>query len=260
MNPNYKRERDLIDTANSLKSLFLAQNLTLTAMMHPSTPVLNWFHSYLGAPPNSDLPIDLMKRDSDEGLRFSAKQAFQHVQKMPNADVRKDLLAGPILSGALKIGNILTDSQLIVPQNSLTQFAKHFRNAAAHGDKWHFKGNEPNHPAHTRDVRIDRSLHGSRATFHTVGPYEYFRFLDEIEAFAMESAIQKAVDVAYRKKGEKETSEIRANLEQELTSRGLNYSNPAMQWKIAFYVTQIYQGIVPKVEVLAREHPAQVSE
>lgn len=255
MTLNPRREIDIVDAANSLKTLFLAQNLTMTAMLLPGGPVLQWYHDLLGSPPDSDLPIDLMKRDTDEGLRFSAKQAFEYVQKLPSLDVRKNILAGPILSGALTIGNLLIDNSLVDPKNPLTQFAKHFRNAAAHGDKWHFDSKEPRYPAHTDHVDLDRSLQGRRATFATVGPYEYFTYLDEIVAFARKRAVESAVKIAYRNREDKNPAEIHVSLEREFELRGITYSGPSIQSNIAIYTAQIYNGVKPVVRVTPKEYP-----
>ncbi|GAA4389592.1 hypothetical protein [Brevibacterium pityocampae] len=260
MAPNPKREMDIVDAANSLKTLFLAQNLTMTAMLLPGSPVLQAYHEMLGSPPDSDLPIDLMKRDTDEGLRFSAKQAFDYVQKLPSLKVQKNILAGPMLSGALTIGNLLIDGSLIDPTDPLTQFAKHFRNAAAHGDKWHFDAKEPRYPAHTANVKLDRSFQNRRATFETVGPYEYFTYLDEIVVFAGRMAVEKAVTIAYRNRANKNPAELHASLEREFEARGIKYSDPSIQTNIAFYSSQIFNGINPKVRVTPKEYPLLDSE
>ncbi|MCM1012717.1 MULTISPECIES: hypothetical protein [Brevibacterium] len=254
-----KRDMDIAEAANSLKTLFITQNLSLVAMLHPGAPILEWHRELTGAPRDADIPVDLMKRDTDEGVRFSALQAFEYVRELPSADVQKDLLAGPMLLGATKIGNLLIRHDLNRSERPLTQFARHFRNAAAHGDSWYFKGEEPKSPAYTRDVCLDQSLDGSRATFETVGPYEYVMFLDEIAAFAKQVTLEKAIKLVYQRRDGKNPAEIHVSLQQELESRGFKCSDQSVQWHIAQYTAQVYNGKLPEVNVAPQSYPLENS-
>ena len=65
----------------------------------------------------------------------------------------------------------------------LLQFARHFRNACAHGDRWYFKNGEPKHPASCRGLTLDASLDGRRATYETVSPRLYIEYLDDISNY-----------------------------------------------------------------------------
>lgn len=248
---------DIAEAANSLKAVFITQYLALFAMRHPSAPILSWYRQLSGLSEDSDIPMDLLRQDGQEGLRFSAKQAFERVQELPSLEVQKDLLSGPMLTGAMKVGELVERYGLNRGDRPLAQFARHFRNAAAHGDKWHFKGEEPKNPDFTREVTLDQSLDGSRATFNIVGPYEYFRYLDEITAFVGQIAFEEAVTIAHRKRDSKNLAEIHASLVDELETRGVLCSDPSVQANIAHYTAKIYSGVLPEIKVSPTEYPLQ---
>lgn len=251
------RHMDIAEAANSLKAVFITQNLTLAAMLHPGAPVLNWYREISNLPQDADMHVDLPMRDTDELVRFSAKQAFENIQALPNADIRRDLLAGPILLGATRIGYLLERHGLNRQGRPLTQFARHFRNAAAHGDQWYFKGEEPKNPAYTRDVKLDPSLDGTRATFHTVGPYEYVMFLDEIAALAGQATFEKVVGLSYRNREGKSLPQIHVDLQSDLEAEGVICSDPSIQYQIAHFTTQIFSGKFPEVSVSPTVYPVQ---
>ncbi|MCT1551540.1 hypothetical protein [Brevibacterium casei] len=257
MSTKPKRVMDVAEAANSFKALFITQYLSLFAMRHPSAPILAWYRQLSGLSEGADIPMDLRRQDDQEGLRISAMQAFERVQELPSVEVQKGLLAGPMLIGAMKIGELVERYGLNRADRPLTQFARHFRNAAAHGDKWYFKPGEPKNPAFTRDVTLDRSLAGSRATFNVVGPYEYFRFLDEITAFVGQIAFDEAIKIAHRKRDGKTVEEIHASLETELENRGVLYSHPSVQANIEHCAASIYVGDLPEMNVSPTEYPLQ---
>ncbi len=62
----------------------------------------------------------------------------------------------------------------------LLQFARHFRNACAHGDRWHFNADQPKYPAALRNLVLTRDLRGQQATFVTVSPWHFIEFLDDL--------------------------------------------------------------------------------
>ncbi|MCU4296343.1 hypothetical protein D3I60_04480 [Brevibacterium permense] len=248
---------DVAEAANSLKAVFITQYLALFAMRHPSTPILSWYCRLSGISEDSDIPMDLLRQDEQEGLRVSAKQAFERVQELPSVEVQKDLLSGPMLIGAMKIGELVQRYGLGQGHRPLTQFARHFRNAAAHGDRWNFKKGEPLHPAYTRHVSLDNTLHGSRATFTKVGPYEYFMFLDEIVALAGQVAVEQAVKIVHRQREGKGLVDLHRHLQREMEVRGMLCTDPSVQANIAYFTTQILSGKLPEVSVSPTEYPVQ---
>lgn len=246
---------DIVESAVSLKTVFLAQNLTTIAMLHPSAPILTWHRQLSGLGPGADIPVQVFSRGRQDGLQFSATQILAYVQSLPSESVRMDLLSGPMILGAVKIGNLLEQHHLIRPNQALTQFAKHFRNAAAHGDKWNFKSNEPKYSAYTRDVEVVSSFHGTRATFETVGPFEYIRYLDEIAAYACQVAIDETVQIVYRKRGTKSFTEVFDDLQHELERKGVRCKDQSVQADIALYAHQIANGVRPIVSVTPTNYP-----
>jgi hypothetical protein len=94
--------------------------------------------------------------------------------------VGNDLMAVAMLLGATRLGDMILEAGLSSREEPLLQFARHFRNAAAHGDRWEFRGDEPQYPAECRDLALTQDLHGQRATWVTVDPKRYVEFLDDI--------------------------------------------------------------------------------
>jgi hypothetical protein len=62
----------------------------------------------------------------------------------------------------------------------LLEFARHYRNACAHGDRWSFRAGEPCFPASCRQLTVTAALHGQKATWTTVGPRLHVEYLDDI--------------------------------------------------------------------------------
>jgi hypothetical protein len=62
----------------------------------------------------------------------------------------------------------------------LLQFARHFRNAAGHGDTWNYDASGPPYPAACRKPVLTGAHVGRRATWETVSPRLFVEFLDDI--------------------------------------------------------------------------------
>ncbi len=87
------------------------------------------------------------------------------------------------MQGATRLGDDLGQAGLDDRGEPLLQFARHLRNACAHGNRWHFRPGEPKHPAALRGRQLDTSLHGSNALFDWVGPGDYLDFLEDLATF-----------------------------------------------------------------------------
>ena len=65
----------------------------------------------------------------------------------------------------------------------LHQFLRHFRNACAHGNRWHFTTGAPTKPAHFRSFSLDSSMHGAGPVlFDHLFPGDVADLLDDVKA------------------------------------------------------------------------------
>lgn len=120
--------------------------------------------------------------EDEEGLEFSLREILTKVTYIRGDTLGQDLLSLAMLLGATRIGDMIMLGKHGSTDEPLLQFARHFRNARAHGDRWNFRKGEPAHPAACRDLVLTASLHGQRATWETVSP-RYVEFLDDISNF-----------------------------------------------------------------------------
>lgn len=249
MSQSLKRHIEIAEAAHSLKTVFITQSASLVAMMHPTAPILTWHQEQMGLPVEEDVPVNIWNTKSDDGVQFSAREAFEKMRELPSKEVRTTLLAGPMLLGATMIGNLFETHGLIKPKEPLSQFAKHFRNAAAHGDKWTFRGDEPKYPARAGRLHIDRSHHGSRATFETVGPLDYIVYLDEVVAYSCKATIERSVKLSHRHRKGKSLPEIHVQLIRDLENEGIRTVDPRMHQHVARYATEIFNSQLPVIRV-----------
>lgn len=111
------------------------------------------------------------------------REIMTKLTRLQGEVVAHDLLSVAMLLGGTRLGDMITQGNHGRSDVPLLQFARHFRNACAHGDRWHFIGNEPQHPAACRDTVLTAALHGRRATYETVGPRRYVEFLDDLSNY-----------------------------------------------------------------------------
>ncbi|MFD1964483.1 hypothetical protein [Pseudonocardia alni] len=175
---------DIAERAQQWKVLFLSQQLSLMAMMLPGLPVLTAALDMAGTPRDGDFPMDLMHGTDEPGpererYSFSAREVATVASKI-RGPILNDLMAMPMLAAAVRVHDMIRLSGLDDPDVPLLQFARHYRNATAHGDRWHFTGDQPKRPARCRDLTLTADLHGQRASFHTISPRLHVEFLDDI--------------------------------------------------------------------------------
>ena len=117
----------------------------------------------------------------DKVLTFSMREVLTAASTaLPFDVVRDDVFAIGMLHGGIRLGDMINRGGFLNDTSvPLLQFAKHFRNACAHGDRWHFQG-PIKYPATCRGLTITDDLHGKRATMEAVSPRLYVDFLDDI--------------------------------------------------------------------------------
>lgn len=173
---------EIAQRAQELKVMYLGLMLTLPSMLDPTFPVLRTELARAGVAPDGDLPFHLYHSASDdkESLVYSVREILMKVAMLRGDILGKDLLSISMLLGGTRIGDMISQRGRYPDDVPLLQFARHFRNACAHGDRWNFRNNEPKYPAACRDVVVTRALQDQRATLETVSPRRYVEFLDDI--------------------------------------------------------------------------------
>jgi hypothetical protein len=172
-NPAYIARR-----AQEFKIMTLALAMSVTTMMDPRLPVLHWTLDQAGVPRDGDIPMQLLHGDEPERLTYSTREVLTKMTKLQGDPVR-DLLSISMLLAGTRLGHMINTGGHMRKDVPLLQFARHFRNACAHGDRWHFAAGEPRHPAALRDLVLTRDLQGQQATFVTVSPRRFVDFLDD---------------------------------------------------------------------------------
>lgn len=170
---------EIADRAQNLKTGFAGLSLALPTLLDPGLPVLDYYRRY-GTP--ADAPFQIKRVDGTMHSDESIGTVLKRVTETPGGGLGEDLLPLTALHGALRIGDDLQASGLIEKTSPLLQFARHFRNACAHGNRWHFVNGEPRYPAELRGRSLGPAMHGTQAVFDWVGPGDYLDFLDDISA------------------------------------------------------------------------------
>lgn len=175
---------DIATRAQELKVVYLSLLLSLPTLLDSRLPILQWELARAKVGPNDDIPVNLRYRDgSVEALSFSAREILTKVTRLQGKVLAEDLMSINMLLGGTRLGDMISTGGFMRTDEPLLQFARHFRNACAHGDRWHFGEYEPRHYAAVRDLAITRALKGKRATWHTVSPRHYVEYLDDIAEF-----------------------------------------------------------------------------
>ena len=208
--------------ANELKITALAQGAVLMALYDPRLPLLTVSLEMLDAPTDGDLPLRLPSDDEQDTLTFSLREVLQRVGQLAETTVRQDLMSSSMMMGALRIGDSIKRTGLHRSNVPLLEFARHFRNACGHGDRWTFRGPEPRFPAATDRLKVERSWNGRRATWETVSTRGYIDFLDEIHIYFRQVALHRAISTAFDEADGEPLDVVRHALSGQLT----NYAVP----------------------------------
>jgi hypothetical protein len=172
---------EIAQRAQELKVMHLGLMLTIPMMFDPQLPALQWVLRLAGAGPDEDPPLQLGHRpDDEEKLTYSSRVVLTLASQLRGKIMGEDLMSTSMLVGGTRIGDLIHQRGPWPKDQPLIQFARHFRNACAHGDRWNLKQDEPLYPAACRDFVVTRDLDGKRATYETVSPRLYVEFLDDI--------------------------------------------------------------------------------
>jgi hypothetical protein len=178
------------ERAQELKVMFLGLMLTLPLMFDPRLPCLQWALQLAGEGADKDLPVQLGHRPEDEKkLTYSARAVLTLASQLRGKIMAEDLMSASMLVGGTRLGDMIHLRGHWPKDEPLIQFARHFRNACAHGDRWNFKDREPLYSAVCRDTVLDRTLQGQRCTYETISPRRYIEFLDDISNHSVPGSV-----------------------------------------------------------------------
>lgn len=170
--------------------MHLGLMLTIPMLFDPQLPALQWALRLAGAGPDEDPPLQVAHRsDDEEKLTYSSRVVLTLASQMRGKIMNEDLMSVSMLVGGTRIGDLILQRGPWPKDQPLIQFARHFRNACAHGDRWNLRGNERLYPAACRDFVVTRDLDGQRATYGTVSPRLYVEFLDDISNHFMPGSV-----------------------------------------------------------------------
>lgn len=178
--------------AQELKIMHLALMLSLPSILDPGLPILRTELARAQVPPHDDIPVQLFDHDGGPGkesLTFSMREILTAATTLRGDILSRDLMSISMLLGAIRIGDLILTGghhRIDVP---LMQFARHFRNACAHGDRWSFAPGQPQHPAVCRWLTLNASLNGKRATWETVTPRLYVEYLDDVANYFVPGSV-----------------------------------------------------------------------
>ena len=171
---------EIADKAEELKTGYLAVSLAMPVVLDPRLHVLHIYERYYEQ--TGESPVEVLRHDGTLHSDESLKAILTRATKIPGAGLRGDALAFAAMHGSTVLGDMLIGAKLIRADEPLLQFARHLRNACAHGNRWHFLHGEPKTPASLRSRSLDPALHGAQAINGWVGPGDYLDDLDDLGA------------------------------------------------------------------------------
>lgn len=134
--------REIAERAQQFKVLHLAMAFGLPCYFLPGLPILRTMLEFNGATESDDMPLELPSDlpGEDERLVYSAREVMTKASMLRGDIVGKDLMSVAMILGAIRIGDMILSGGYLKSDVPLLQFARHYRNACAHGDRWEFRG------------------------------------------------------------------------------------------------------------------------
>lgn len=174
--------------------MFVGLTMSLPMLMHPSVPLLQWTLSYLEVDEGGDIPFDVAHGPGEKVISFSTRDALTKLTNLRREVLGDDLMSISMIHGAVRLGDMIDRGGHRASNVPLMEFARHFRNACAHGDRWHFRNGEPKSPAACRELVLTADLQGQRATFVAVSPRRYVEFLDDVSNHFLPGSVPPPVE------------------------------------------------------------------
>lgn len=238
--------------AQTLKVTALAQFATSIVLADPAVPMIEALTGSLQSGPDHEVVLELHSATNSIALQISATDALTHIARRSSDEIASDLMAGAMMLGAVQIGDLIHRATNGPSPSALIQFARHFRNACAHGDRWHFAAGEPRTRAATRRVELNTQMAGHRATLATVGPLEYIEFLDEVSAHFTTATLRAVLREVLGAHAGAPISVVRRSMASQLSAAG--YSSDDMD-QLIYLANEISAGELPKPVIKPMVYP-----
>lgn len=163
--------------AQELNRGYLAFAASVTVMQHPYTVgVVERLERENTGP--AVVPIESISRKDETAHFFDLSHALRNISTSPTyREIRDRLwLAGAVLA----IGDELDRAQpYYFDREPDLEFVRHLRNGVAHGNTFHFEGNQPTRPAHFTGP--DQRLLSDGRTSTPVGQSHTFEITSSLE-------------------------------------------------------------------------------
>ncbi|UOB11336.1 hypothetical protein MQE23_20680 [Streptomyces sp. HP-A2021] len=170
----------IAQVADELKIGFCGLNLAILPLADPRQPLMAIYRDLYEQTVNS--PLVVYRNDGTPHSAERLTDTFAMASSTPGAGLGEDLLNFAAMHGATRLGDAIERAGLRDRTNPLLEFVRHFRNASAHGNRWHFRNGEPRQPAACRGITLTAALHGSKASGGVVGAGDYLDMLDDVAA------------------------------------------------------------------------------
>ncbi|KNH21171.1 hypothetical protein ACU18_03315 [Arthrobacter sp. ZBG10] len=172
---------ELATNAENYKTSFVGVQLAMVALMHPAGFMERVMDEI--TPELSTSPLTVVRADgstaSSENINYWLQQARKDNGR--GLGLGGDVLPFTAMFIVTRLADDLDQLGLRDSSSPVLEFLRHLRNAAAHGNRWHFVGQEPKFPAKLRSIELDSSMHGTTALYSgTVGPGDFFDLLDDV--------------------------------------------------------------------------------
>ncbi|CAL9550056.1 hypothetical protein [Streptomyces sp. enrichment culture] len=166
--------------ADELKIGFCGLSLAILPLADPRQPLMAIYRDLYEQ--TADPPLVIYRNDGTPHSAERLTDIFAKASSTAGAGLGEDLLNFATMHGAARLGDAIQRAGLSDRTSPLLQFVRHFRNACAHGNRWHFQHAEPRQPAELRGIVLTSALNGSKAAGGTVGAGDYLDMLDDVSA------------------------------------------------------------------------------
>jgi hypothetical protein len=172
---------DIAARAEKLRYVFLGLMFALMPLLDPRRPLVSLLETYYGS--SRTAPLQVFRSDGTLQSTESMEQVLGKATTLHGEVLRDDLWTIGMMHGATRLYDMMDGASLVLPGQPLLEFGRHFRNACAHGNRWHFYRGEPKHPAVLRGRPLTAALQGGQAAMGWVGPGDYLDYLEDLAAY-----------------------------------------------------------------------------
>lgn len=168
--------RRIADAIVFYKAMFIGTRLSLHWLNHPC------LYEHLAEIDYDNPHAEYMKISRKDGTLYEGLDVSNSIRLIRyNKQYSLELPAVIVITVVSYIGEALAQNQYFDKTPQL-EFFRHLRNALSHGNKFHFRNDEPSRPAYFRTFRISRSLNGQPVLYEFMSLGDVLDLLDHVEA------------------------------------------------------------------------------